>query len=51
MAGMTKPKILFVSRAIDRAHMQDMSELFEMSFIGPLEEIGRAEADIFWEGP
>ena len=46
-----KYKILFLNHAINHDVMNDMAELFEMSFMGPLAETEHAEFEILWVGP
>ena len=46
-----KLKILFLNRAPNRSHMNDMSGLFEMSYMGPLSETKQADYDTLWVGP
>lgn len=46
-----KLSILFVNTVPNHAHMKDMSNLFNMSFIGPLTEIRQADFDVLWLGP
>lgn len=47
----SKFKILFLNYAPNPDHMNDMNELFKMSFIGPLDETGQADYDVLWIGP
>lgn len=48
---MSKQRILFLNRAPNESHMNDMAELFDMSFIGPLGELGVADFEVLWVGP
>lgn len=46
-----KLKILFVNTASSKTHMEDMQELFKMSYMGPLRETGQADFESLWVGP
>jgi spore maturation protein CgeB len=46
-----KIRILFVFYTQDLVHKAHASELMKMHYIGPLNETGLADHDIFWYGP
>jgi hypothetical protein len=46
-----KPKILFAFYTLSEAHRDECIEIVKTSYIGPLDETGLADYDIFWYGP
>lgn len=43
-----KQKVLFLIHGPNPQHMNDMAGLYEMSFMGPLQETGLVEMETFW---
>jgi hypothetical protein len=47
----SKPRILFLNRAPNESHMNDMKGIFEQTTMGALAETGQADFETLWVGP